>query len=67
MARRTVNGPAASRDRSAEELNGPARLQEIAEQSGGRYFAVENLDDIPTLAAKVTGEVRSAAAARPVR
>jgi Ca-activated chloride channel family protein len=56
-----VTEPAVSRDRTVEELHGPARLNEIAEQSGGRYFAVENLDDIPTFAAKVASEVHSAA------
>lgn len=55
--------PASGRGRTAEELNGPARLQEIAEQSGGRYFAVENLADIPTFAGKVTGELRASARA----
>ena len=50
--------------RTTEELEGPGRLKEIAEQSGGRYFAVERLDDIPSFAAQVTGEVRSAA---PIR
>jgi len=55
-----VNGPAASSGRTAEELDGPTRLNEIAKQSGGRYFAIEDLNDISTFAATVTGEVRSA-------
>jgi hypothetical protein len=45
-----VNDPAPSRG-----------LGDLAKQSGGRYFAVENLNDIPTFAAAVTDEVRAAA------
>jgi Ca-activated chloride channel family protein len=56
-----VHEPAAWRGRTAEELDGPARLNEIAKQSGGRYFTVENINDIPIFAATVTGDVRSAA------
>jgi hypothetical protein len=55
-----VYEPAASRVRTAEELEGPLRLKEIAEQSGGRYFTVENINDIPGFAASVSSEVRSA-------
>lgn len=45
-----VNDPAPSRG-----------LGDLANQSGGRYFAVENLKDVPIFAAAVTAEVRSAA------
>ena len=56
-----MNEPAAGRGRTAEELVGPARLNEIARQSGGRSYAVGNLDEIPAFAATVAGEVHSAA------
>ena len=36
-----IYGSLLSRERTTEELSGPGRLNEIAEQSGGRHFAVE--------------------------
>src|SRR5215218_2589439 len=45
--------PASARSRSAEELAGPGLLNEIAEQTGGRHFPVENLNDLPDVAAKI--------------
>ncbi len=51
--------PVHSRGRSAEELSGPSMLGEIAEQTGGRHFPVENLNDLPDIAAKVGVELRS--------
>ena len=42
----------AGRGRSAEELSGPGLLSEISEQTGGRHFPVENLNDLPDVAAK---------------
>jgi Ca-activated chloride channel family protein len=51
--------PVHSRNRSAEELSGPSMLGEIAEQTGGRHFPVENLNDLPDIAAKVGVELRS--------
>jgi Ca-activated chloride channel family protein len=49
----------AGRGRTAEELSGPGLLSEIAEQTGGRHFPVENLNDLPDLAAKIGIELRS--------
>ncbi|MBK5290290.1 MAG: VWA domain-containing protein [Acidobacteriia bacterium] len=47
------------RSRTAEELSGPSLLNEMAEQTGGRSFAVENLNDLPDIAAKIGIELRS--------
>jgi hypothetical protein len=33
-----------------EERRGPQLLSELAEQSGGRHFPVDNLDDLPAIA-----------------
>ncbi len=48
-----------ARGRTAEELSGPSLLNEVAEQTGGRHFPVENLNDLPDIAAKVGVELRS--------
>jgi Ca-activated chloride channel family protein len=48
-----------ARGRTAEELSGPGLLQEMAEQTGGRHFPVENLNDLPDIAAKVGMELRN--------
>lgn len=51
--------PLSSRGRTAEELSGPGLLSEIAEQTGGRHFPVENLNDLPDIAAKIGIELRN--------
>jgi Ca-activated chloride channel family protein len=51
--------PVASRGRTAEELSGPSLLNEIAEQTGGRHFPVENINDLPDVAAKIGIELRN--------
>jgi Ca-activated chloride channel family protein len=51
------DGP--NRGRSAEELAGPGLLQEISEQTGGRAFAVGNLNELPDIAAKIGIELRN--------
>jgi VWFA-related protein len=51
--------PIAGRGRTAEELSGPGLLTEISEQTGGRHFPVENLNDLPDIAAKIGIELRS--------
>ncbi|MBI3279760.1 MAG: VWA domain-containing protein [Acidobacteria bacterium] len=45
--------PLAGRGRTAEELAGPGLLSEIAEQTGGRHFPVENPNELPDVAAKI--------------
>jgi Ca-activated chloride channel family protein len=47
------------RNRTPEELNGPTLLNELTELTGGRSFAVENLSDLPDIAAKIGAELRN--------
>ena len=49
----------AGRGRSSEELAGPGLLTEISEQTGGRAFAVDNLNELPDVAAKIGIELRN--------
>lgn len=51
--------PVASRGRTAEELSGPGLLSELAESTGGRHFPVENLNELPDIAAKIGIELRN--------
>ena len=47
------------RGRSSEEMAGPGLLTEISEQTGGRAFAVDNLNELPDVAAKIGIELRN--------
>jgi Ca-activated chloride channel family protein len=51
--------PMSSRGRTPEELSGPSLLGEITEQTGGRHFAVDNLAELPDVAAKIGIELRN--------
>jgi Ca-activated chloride channel homolog len=51
--------PYGSRSRSPEELAGPGLLSDLAEQSGGRDFPVEDLAELPDVAAKIGIELRN--------
>jgi Ca-activated chloride channel homolog len=51
--------PVNGRGRTAEEMAGPGLLSDLAEQTGGRHFPVENLNDLPDIAAKIGVELRS--------
>ncbi|HUS08418.1 MAG TPA: VWA domain-containing protein [Bryobacteraceae bacterium] len=51
--------PIGGRGRTAEELSGPGLLTELAEQTGGRHFPVENLNELPDIAAKIGIELRN--------
>ncbi len=51
--------PIGARGRTAEELAGPGLLTEIAEQTGGRQYSVENLNELPDIAAKIGVELRN--------
>ncbi|MGH9858668.1 MAG: VWA domain-containing protein, partial [Candidatus Acidiferrales bacterium] len=44
---------------SPEERWGPALLGEITEITGGRSFTVENLNDLPDIATKISLELRN--------
>jgi len=48
-----------SGSRSTEEINGPELLSELAEQTGGRHFAVNQLNELPDIAAKIGAELRN--------
>jgi Ca-activated chloride channel homolog len=49
----------AVRGRTPEEMSGPTLLSEIAEQTGGRHFPVDNLNELPDVAAKIGVELRN--------
>jgi len=51
--------PAANRGRTPEEMAGPSLLSEIAEQTGGRHFPVDNLNELADVAAKIGVELRN--------
>jgi Ca-activated chloride channel family protein len=47
------------RSRTPEEVYGPTLLNEMTELTGGRAFIVENLNDLPDIAAKIGMELRN--------
>ena len=47
------------RSRTPEESSGPALLTTIAEQTGGRQYEVDNLNELPDVAAKIGVELRN--------
>jgi Ca-activated chloride channel family protein len=47
------------RNRTPEEASGPALLSEITEQTGGRQYPVENMNEMPDIAAKIGTELRN--------
>ena len=51
--------PYGNRFRTPEEMSGPGLLGEITEQTGGRHFAIENLAELPDVAAKIGLELRN--------
>jgi Ca-activated chloride channel homolog len=51
--------PLGSRGRTPEEMGGPGLLSDLADQTGGRQFVVENLADLPDVAAKIGLELRN--------
>jgi Ca-activated chloride channel family protein len=54
-----IYDPIGIRARSSEELIGPSLLSEMTEMTGGRVFPVENISDLPDIAAKIGMELRS--------
>jgi len=48
-----------SRAMMPEEIYGPTLLADLAEISGGRQFPVDNLKDLPDIAAKIGTELRN--------
>jgi Ca-activated chloride channel family protein len=51
--------PEDQRKRTPEEKNGPRLLGELSEESGGKHFRVDNLDDLPAISAQIGAELRS--------
>jgi Ca-activated chloride channel family protein len=51
--------PVALRGRTTEEGNGPGLLAELSEVSGGRMFSVENTNELPDIAEKISIELRN--------
>jgi len=51
--------PLGYRSRTIEELNGPSLLSELTDMTGGRVFAVENLNELPDIASKIGIELRN--------
>jgi Ca-activated chloride channel homolog len=47
------------RSRTPEELNGPSLLSEVTELTGGRSFSVEDINELPDIAAKIGMELRN--------
>lgn len=50
---------AGARNRTPEEAMGPSLLNDLAEQTGGRSYAVENPSELPDIAAKIGVELRN--------
>ncbi len=51
--------PLSLRDRTPEEAAGPSLLSEISQMSGGRMFSVEDPDELPDIAEKISIELRN--------
>ncbi len=51
--------PTAVRGRTPEEAQGPNLLAKLAEMSGGRMFSVEDADELPDIAEKISIELRN--------
>jgi VWFA-related protein len=51
--------PTVLRPRTIEEFSGPSLLTEIAEHTGGRHFRVDNLNELPDIAARIGVELRN--------
>ena len=51
--------PDGSRGRSPEELSGPGLLNDLCEQTGGRHLPVDDLAEMPDIAAKIGIELRN--------
>lgn len=43
----------------AETRNGPALLDELARQTGGRNYPVDNLNDLPAISARIGNDLRN--------
>ena len=51
--------PLSARTRTPEEARGPSLLAELAEVSGGRMFSVDDVNELPDIAEKISIELRN--------
>jgi VWFA-related protein len=51
--------PSDSRKLTREELDGPRLLTELAEETGGKHFPVDHLDDLPKVCDRIGNELRN--------
>ena len=51
--------PVSARTKTQEEARGPSLLAELAEVSGGRMFSVEDVNELPDIAEKISIELRN--------
>ena len=51
--------PLPNRGRTEEELYGPTLLSEVTEQTGGRAFFLDDLNQLPDMAMKISTELRN--------
>ena len=51
--------PLSARTRTPEEARGPSLLADLAEVSGGRMFSVEDANELPDIAEKISIELRN--------
>jgi Ca-activated chloride channel family protein len=49
----------AARKRTPEEENGPGLLEELAEETGGRHYRVDNLEQLASVAARISVDLRN--------
>jgi Ca-activated chloride channel homolog len=48
-----------ARKRSPEEANGPGLLEELAGETGGRHYRVDNLDEMASVAKRISIDMRN--------
>jgi VWFA-related protein len=51
--------PEETRKRTLEEQNGPQLLGDLADQSGGRLYTVDRVDELPLISARIGNELRN--------
>ena len=54
-----ITEPPGPRGQTAEELEGPALLSDISGQTGGRLYEVQNVDELPDIAARISAALRN--------
>ncbi len=48
-----------SRKQTREELDGPRLLTELAEETGGKHFPIDHLDELPAVCDRIGNELRN--------